>query len=98
LSVCVGAAAASSLLASIVKGGGGILGLAVDPSLASIGGVGLMLAVAAFRSPLISPFLRVFSTIFAVEYVVTGPASRQSAGHEPESADHVTFKREYLAE
>jgi putative ATP-binding cassette transporter len=74
LSVCVAVAAASCLLAGIIKGGGGVLGLAADPSLASIGGVGLMLAVATFRSPLISPFLRVFSTIFAVEYVVTALA------------------------
>ena len=48
------------------------MGFAADASLLSIGGVGVMLAVATFRSLLISPFLRVFSTIFAVEYVVTG--------------------------
>src|ERR1700747_580438 len=33
-----------------------------------------MLSLTTFRSSLISPFLRVFSTIFAVEYVVTGLA------------------------
>jgi vitamin B12/bleomycin/antimicrobial peptide transport system ATP-binding/permease protein len=74
LSVCVAAAAASSWFAGIIKGGGGVLGLAAEPLLAGIGGVGLVLAVATFRSPLISPFLRVFSTIFAVEYIVTGLA------------------------
>ena len=74
LSVCVAVAAAFSLLSGIIKGGGGVLGLAADPGLASIGGVGLILAGATSRSPLISPFLRVFSMIFAVEYVVTGLA------------------------
>jgi hypothetical protein len=33
-----------------------------------------MLALTTLRSPPISPFLRVFSTIFAVEHVVTGLA------------------------
>jgi putative ATP-binding cassette transporter len=42
--------------------------------LLSIGAIGLPLALTIFRSPLISPFLRVFSTIFAVEYLVTGLA------------------------
>jgi putative ATP-binding cassette transporter len=73
LSICVAVVAALSLLAGIIKGGGH-LGFAADASLLSIGGVGVMLAVATFRSLLISPFLRVFSTIFAVEYVVTGLA------------------------
>src|SRR6516165_9634486 len=48
--------------------------VAADQTLLGIGAVGLMLALTTFRSPLISPFLRVFSTIFAVEYVVTGLA------------------------
>jgi len=72
LSIGVAVAAAFAFLTGIINGGGGVLGLAADPTLLSIGGVGLMLAVTTFRSPLISPFLRVFSTIFAVEYVVTG--------------------------
>jgi putative ATP-binding cassette transporter len=74
LSIGVAFAAAIALVASITKGGVDVLGLVVDPTLLSIGAVGLMLALTTFRSPLISPFLRVFSTIFAVEYVVTGLA------------------------
>src|SRR5260370_32755213 len=62
------------LVAGITQGGVDILGLAADPTLVGVGGVGLMLALTTFRSPLISPFLRVFSTIFAVEYIVTGLA------------------------
>ena len=74
LSIGVTIAAAIALVAGIAKGGVDVLGLAADPTLLSIGGVGLMLALTTFRSPLISPFLRVFSTIFAVEYVVTALA------------------------
>ena len=62
------------MVAGITKGGVDVLGLAADPTLLSIGAVGLMLALTTFRSPLISPFLRVFSTIFAIEHVVTGLA------------------------
>ncbi len=58
----------------IIKGDFNVPGLATDPTLLSIGAVGLTLALTTFRSSLISPFLRVFSTIFAVEYVVTGLA------------------------
>jgi putative ATP-binding cassette transporter len=74
LSIGVAIAAAISLVAGITKGDVDVLGLAADPALLSIGGVGLTLALTTFRSPLISPFLRVFSTIFAAEYVVTGLA------------------------
>jgi putative ATP-binding cassette transporter len=74
LSIGVALAAAIALVAGITKGGVDVLGLAADPTLVSIGAVGLMLALTTFRSSLISPFLRVFSTIFAVEYVVTGLA------------------------
>ena len=74
LSIGVAIAAAFALLAGIIEGNGGVLGLAADPTRLGVGVVGLMLAFTTFRSPLISPFLRVFSTIFAVEYVVTGLA------------------------
>jgi putative ATP-binding cassette transporter len=74
LSIGVAIAAAFALLAGIIEGNGGVLGLATDPTRLGVGVVGLMLAFTTFRSPLISPFLRVFSTIFAVEYVVTGLA------------------------
>ena len=72
LSIGVTIAAAIALIAGITKGDVNALGLTADPTLLSIGAVGLMLALTTFRSPLISPFLRVFSTIFAFEYVVTG--------------------------
>src|SRR6202043_3628204 len=74
LSIGVAIVAAIALFASITMGGIDVLGVAAGPTLLSIGGVGLILALTTFRSPLISPFLRVFSTLFAVEYVVTGPA------------------------
>src|SRR5271169_1773016 len=74
LSTGVAIAAAIALAAGITQGGVDVLGFAADPTLLSVGAVGLMLALITFRSPLISPFLRVFSTIFAVEYVVTGLA------------------------
>jgi len=74
LSIGVTIAAAIALVAGITKGDVDVLGLAADPTLLSIGAVGLPLALTTFRSPLISPFLRVFSTIFALEYLVTGLA------------------------
>jgi hypothetical protein len=67
LSIGVAITAAIALVAGVTKEGVDVLGLAADPTLLSIGAVGLMLALTTFRSPLISPFLRVFSTIFAVE-------------------------------
>lgn len=63
-----------ALLAGFATGSGQIFGLAADPALLSIGAVGLGLAAATFRAALMSPFLRVFSAIFAVEYTVTGVA------------------------
>ena len=74
LSIGVAIAATIALVAGITAGGVDVLGLAADPTLLSMGVVGFILALTTFRSPLISPFLRVFSTIFAVEYVVTGLA------------------------
>ena len=44
LSISVAVAAAFALLAGITKGGGDVLGFAADPTLLSIGAVGLMLA------------------------------------------------------
>jgi vitamin B12/bleomycin/antimicrobial peptide transport system ATP-binding/permease protein len=74
VSIGVSVAATIALVAGITKGGSDILGVAADPTLLSIGAVGLVLALTTFRSLQISAFLRVFSTIFAVEYVVTGLA------------------------
>ena len=72
LSIGVAVTAVIALVAGVTRGTVVVPGLAADPTLLSIGAVGLMLALTTFRSSLISPFLRVFSTIFAVEYVVTG--------------------------
>src|SRR5215831_4902760 len=74
MSIGVALAAAFALVAGVTKAGGDVLGLAADPTLLSIGAVGLILALTTLRSPLLSPFLRVFSTIFAVEYIVTAVA------------------------
>ncbi len=71
LSVCVAVAAAIALVAGIANGGISLLGLAGDPALFGLAAVGVMLAVVTFRSPSISAFLRVFSGIFAVEYIAT---------------------------
>jgi vitamin B12/bleomycin/antimicrobial peptide transport system ATP-binding/permease protein len=82
LSIGVAIAAAFALLAGIIERNGSALGLAADPTRLGVGIVGLILAFTTIRSPLISPFLRIFSTIFAVEYVVTGLAyvAVQAAG------------------
>ena len=70
----VAVAAAFALVTGVSRGGDDVLGFATDPALLSIGAIGLMLAFSTLRSPLIPPFLRVFSTIFAIEYVVTAVA------------------------
>jgi putative ATP-binding cassette transporter len=74
LSMGVAVAAAFALVTGVSRGGDDVLGFAADPALLSIGAIGLMLAFRALRSALISPFLRVFSTIFAIEYVMTAVA------------------------
>ena len=65
LSIGVAITAAIALVAGVTKEGVDVLGLAADPTLLSLGAVGLLQALTTFRSSLISPFLRVFSTIFA---------------------------------
>jgi putative ATP-binding cassette transporter len=70
----VAVAAALALVIGVSEGGDNVLGFAADPALLSIGTIGLMLTFSTLRSPLISSFLRVFSTIFAIEYVVTAVA------------------------
>ena len=57
-SIGVAIAAAIALVAGVTKGSIDVLGLAADPTLLSIGAVGLMLALTTFRSPLISPSAR----------------------------------------
>jgi hypothetical protein len=62
LSIGVAITAAIALVAGVTKKGVEVLGLAADPTLLSLGAVGLLLALTTFRSSLISPFLRAFST------------------------------------
>src|SRR5215469_18349007 len=64
MSIGVALAAAFALVAGVTRAGGDVLGFAADPMLMTIGAVGLVLTLTTLRSPLISPFLRVFSTIF----------------------------------
>lgn len=63
LSFAVAALAVIALVVGQQSGSHGILGL---------GAVGLLLAFATFRATEISTFLKIFSVIFAVEYVATG--------------------------
>ena len=74
LTISVAIAATIALVSGITQGGIGFLGLAADLALLSSGIAGLALALVTLRSTSISAFLRVFSTIFAVEYVLTGLA------------------------
>jgi len=51
-----------------------------------MGVVGVLLALATFRAQAIATFLRIFSTIFAVEYVLTGAGTvLAQLGYWPES-------------
>jgi len=63
LSFAVAALAVIALVVGQQSGSAGILGL---------GAVGVLLAFATFRATTISTFLKIFSVIFSVEYVVTG--------------------------
>ncbi len=74
LSIGVAVAATIALVAGITQGDIGSFGLAGDLALLGIGIAGLALALVTLHSPSVSAFLRVFSTIFAVEYVLTGLA------------------------
>jgi len=74
LSISVAIAAIFVFLAGITTVGEDTLGLAADPQFLGVGAAGLVLALTTFRSSLISPFLRIFSAIFAVEYLVTAAA------------------------
>jgi putative ATP-binding cassette transporter len=66
LSILVAALAAVALVVGLRSGAAGTMGL---------GAVGLVLAFATWRSITIAYFLRIFSTIFAVEYLATGAAA-----------------------
>jgi putative ATP-binding cassette transporter len=76
LSFAVAALAVIALVVGQQGGSAGILGL---------GAVGLLLAFATFRATEISTFLKIFSVVFAVEYVATGAgAVLAQAGFWPE--------------
>jgi len=57
------------LAAAFVKGGGPFLGLSVDPGLLGVAAAGAALAAATWRAAAISAFLRIFSVVFAAEFV-----------------------------
>lgn len=63
LTISVAIAATITLIAGITQGGVGFLDLAGDLALLSSGVAGLALALVTLRSPSISAFLRVFSSI-----------------------------------
>lgn len=66
LSFAVAALAVVALIAGQQSGSAGMIGLGV---------VGILLAAATFRAQTIATFLKIFSVIFAVEYVLTGAAA-----------------------
>lgn len=79
LSACVAAAAAFCFVAGVVKGGSSILGVQFDPALIGVAVSGALMAVATARARAISTFLRIFSTIFAIEFALLGSAYALSA-------------------
>ena len=74
LAVVVAIATVIALAAGGLQGGGGFLGVPFDLPLFNIGVAGVVLAVVTWHAPGISSFLRVFSAIFAVEYVLASLA------------------------
>ncbi len=66
LSFAVAALALVALVAGQQSGAAGMIGMGV---------VGLLLALATFRAQAIATFLKIFSVIFAVEFVLTGAAA-----------------------
>ena len=66
LSILVALMAAAALAVGQQAGAGAIIGMGV---------IGLLLAAVTFRSPSLPFFLRIFSSVFAIEYVVFGAAS-----------------------
>ena len=77
LSFAVAALAVIALLAGQQGGSAGLIGMGI---------VGLLLALATFRAQGIATFLRIFSTIFAIEYILTGAGSvLAQRGYWPES-------------
>ena len=77
LSILVAALAAVALATGLTTETAALLGLGI---------AGLILALATWRAVTIATFLRIFSTIFAVEYLVTGGAALLAqSGYWPSS-------------
>ncbi|WP_377846563.1 ABC transporter ATP-binding protein/permease [Bosea sp. UC22_33] len=66
LSILVAALAAATLVIGQQAGSAALIGMGV---------IGLLLAVVTFRSPVLPFFLRIFSSVFAIEYLVFGGAA-----------------------
>lgn len=66
LSILVAVLAVVTLVVGQQAGSAGLIGMGV---------VGLLLAVVTFRSPSLSFFLRIFSGVFAIEYLLFGAAA-----------------------
>ncbi|CAM5770483.1 ABC transporter ATP-binding protein/permease [Bosea minatitlanensis] len=66
LSILVALMAAAALVVGQQADAGGLVGMGV---------IGLLLAVVTFRSPGLPFFLRIFSSVFAIEYVLFGGAA-----------------------
>ncbi len=66
LSILVAVLAAATLIVGQQAGSAALVGMGV---------VGLLLAVVTFRSPTLPFFLRIFSGVFAIEYLVFGAAA-----------------------
>ena len=79
LSGLVAATAAFCLVASLIKGGTSILGVSIDGALIGVAVTGALMAFTTARARNISTFLRIFSTIFAVEYALMGSIFALSA-------------------
>lgn len=70
LGLAVALAAIVCIVAGAAKGSVAVLGLSLDPTMISVGIVGLALAGATVRAAGISTFLRIFSKLFAVEFTL----------------------------
>jgi putative ATP-binding cassette transporter len=91
LSGLVAATAAFCFVSAIVKGGSSFLGLSADPTLIGVAITGALMSVATARARAISTFLRIFSTIFACEYVLLGSAfALSSLGAWPAALSNIT--------
>jgi vitamin B12/bleomycin/antimicrobial peptide transport system ATP-binding/permease protein len=85
-------AIASAVVAVLCLAFGGVGG---QKALMGLGAVGILLAWAAYQSPRISAFLRLFITVFSIEYVVLSLAYLAGAqGYWPEALQAVSIPSE----